>query len=121
MITPYYDSMIAKLIIHGETREKVLHLSSQAIKKFWIKGPKTTLAFCRAVLQNRNFRKGKFNTSFLSKELKIHHHNTPDEAMLAAFFATYDYAREMKENEEKPLQSENGKIIPPWVLKKRLR
>ena len=121
VITPYYDSMIAKLIVHAETREKVLQLSSQAIRKFWIKGTKTTLAFCRAVLQNSNFRKGNFNTSFLSKELRIHYQNEPDDALLAAFFATYDYAREIHENEEKQINTENGKAIAPWVLKKRLR
>jgi acetyl-CoA carboxylase biotin carboxylase subunit len=120
VITPYYDSMIAKLIVHAETRDKALQQSSLAIRKFWIKGTKTTLAFCRAVLQNSNFRKGNFNTSFLSKELKIHYHAESDEALLAAFFATYDYARNIDENEEKPLHTNNGKITP-WVLKKRLR
>lgn len=121
VITPYYDSMIAKLIVYGENREKALQLSSTAIRKFWIKGTKTTLAFCRAVLQNKNFRKGKFNTSFLSKELKIHYHQEPDEALLAAFFAAYDYARELDEFEDKPLHTEKGKEIAPWVINKRLR
>ena len=121
VITPFYDSMIAKLIIHGEDREKAMQLSTQAIRKFWIKGTKTTLAFCRAVLQNQNFRKGTFNTSFLSKELKIHYHNEPDEEMLAAFFAAYDYAREIHEIEDKPLYVEKGKEIAPWVINKRLR
>jgi len=121
VITPYYDSMIAKLIVHADDREKALQLSSMAIRKFWIKGTKTTLAFCRAVLQNRNFRKGKFNTSFLSTELKIHYQHEPDEEMLAAFFATYDYAREIHEIEDKPLYVEKGKEIAPWVLNKRLR
>ena len=121
VITPYFDSMIAKLIIHAEDREKVLHIASLAIRKFWIKGTKTTLAFCRAVLQNRNFRKGKFNTSFLSNELKIHYHHEPDEEMLAAFFAVYDYAREVQEHEVKPLNVEKGKEITPWLLNKRLR
>ncbi len=121
VITPYFDSMIAKLIIHAEDREKALELSSLAIRKFWIKGTKTTLAFCRAVLQNQNFRKGKFNTSFLSKELKIHYHQEPDEEMLAAFFAAYDYAREIHEMEDKPLYVEKGKEIAPWVMNKRLR
>ena len=121
VITPYYDSMIAKLIVHGEDREKALQLSSIAIRKFWIKGTQTTLAFCRAVLQNKNFRKGHFNTSFLSKELKLHYHQEPDEAMLAAFFATFDYARELNEIEDNALQIEKGKDISPWVLNKRLR
>ena len=121
VITPYFDSMIAKLIVHAEDREKALQLSSMAIRKFWIKGTKTTLAFCRAVLQNNNFRKGKFNTSFLSKELKIHYHHEPDEELLAAFFAVYDYAREVHEIEDKPLYVDKGKEIAPWVLNKRLR
>jgi acetyl-CoA carboxylase biotin carboxylase subunit len=121
VITPYFDSMIAKLIVHAEDRDKALQLSSMAIRKFWIKGTKTTLAFCRAVLQNRNFREGKFNTSFLSKELKIHYHHEPDEELLAAFFAAYDYAREVHEIEDKPLYVDKGKEIAPWILNKRLR
>lgn len=121
VITPYYDSMIAKLIVHAEDRDKALQKSSMAIRKFWIKGTKTTLAFCRAVLQNKNFRNGDFNTSFLSKELKIHYHHEPDEALLAAFFATYDYAREQEEYEAKALDFGKGKEISPWVFKKRLR
>jgi acetyl/propionyl-CoA carboxylase alpha subunit len=121
VITPYFDSMIAKLIVHAEDREKALQLSSVAIRKFWIKGTKTTLAFCRAVLQNQNFRKGNFNTSFLSKELKIHYHHEPDEELLAAFFAAYDYARELNDFEDKPLYFERGKEIAPWVINKRLR
>ncbi|MEN8230716.1 MAG: acetyl-CoA carboxylase biotin carboxylase subunit [Bacteroidota bacterium] len=121
VITPYYDSMIAKLIIHAENREKALQLSSMAIRKFWIKGTRTTLAFCRAVLQNQNFRKGNFNTSFLSKELKIHYQQEPDEELLAAFFAAYNYAREVHEIEDKPLYVEKGKEIAPWVINKRLR
>jgi acetyl-CoA carboxylase biotin carboxylase subunit len=121
VITPYFDSMIAKLIIHAEDREKALQQSSMAIRKFWVKGTKTTLAFCRAVLQNANFRKGQFNTSFLSKELKIHYHHEPDEELLAAFFATYDYARELNDFEDKPLYFEKGKEMAPWVINKRLR
>ena len=121
VITPYFDSMIAKLIIYADTREKALQLSSQTIKKFWIKGTKTTLTFCRAILQNKNFRKGEFNTSFLNSELKIHHHSSPDEEMLAAFFAVYDYVRDVEDVEGKKLNVEKSKNITPWLLNKRLR
>ena len=121
VITPYYDSMIAKLIVYGETREKALLYSTNAIRKFWIKGTKTTLSFCRAVLQNSNFRKGQFNTSFLLKELRIHYQSDPEEEMLAAFFAVYDYARDLEEAEGKKLNVEKGKNITPWLLNKRLR
>jgi acetyl-CoA carboxylase, biotin carboxylase subunit len=121
VITPYFDSMIAKLIVYGESREKTLQYATNAIRKSWIKGTKTTLSFCRAVLQNGNFRKGNFNTSFLSSELKIHYHSEPDEEMLAAFFAVYEYARDLEEAEGKKLNVEKGKNITPWLLNKRLR
>ncbi|MEX0982112.1 MAG: biotin carboxylase N-terminal domain-containing protein [Bacteroidales bacterium] len=121
VITPYFDSMIAKLIVYGESREKALQYSTNAIRKSWIKGTKTTLSFCRAVLQNGNFRKGIFNTSFLSDELKFHYHSEPDEEMLAAFFAVYEYARDLEEAEGKKLNVEKGKSITPWLLNKRLR
>ncbi len=121
VITPYYDSMIAKLIVYGDTREKALQYATNAIRKSWIKGTKTTLSFCRAVLQNGNFRKGKFNTSFLLKELKIHHHSDPEEEMLAAFFAVYDYARDLEDAEGKQLNVDKAKNITPWLLNKRLR
>jgi acetyl-CoA carboxylase, biotin carboxylase subunit len=121
VITPYFDSMIAKLIVYGESREKTLQYATNAIRKSWIKGTKTTLSFCRAVLQNGNFRKGDFNTSFLASELKIHYHSEPDEEMLAAFFAVYEYARDLEEAEGKKLNVEKGKNITPWLLNKRLR
>lgn len=121
VITPYFDSMIAKLIVYGEDREKALQYSTNAIRNFWIKGTKTTLSFCRAVLQNGNFRKGDFNTSFLSKELKIHYHSEPDEELLAAFFAVYEYARDLEEAEGKVLNVDKAKNITPWLLNKRLR
>jgi len=121
IITPYYDSMIAKLIVHGENREKAILYSSNALKKFWIKGLKTTIPFCMAVLANKNFRNGKFDTSFLTTEMKLNIREDPEEEMLAAFFAAYDYARDLKLEEEKCVNFEKGKAITPWLLNKRLK
>jgi len=121
IITPYFDSMIAKLIIHGETREKAIQYSVQALKKLWIKGLKTTIPFCNAVLNNSNFKKGIYDTSFLQEEMKIHYFQDKDAEMLAAFFATYDFARSLKEEECKTLDFEKGKNINPWILNKRMK
>ena len=121
VITPYYDSMIAKLIIHGENREKTLLYASNALKKLWIKGLKTTIPFCKAVIANKNFRKGQYDTSFLIKEMKMHYQEDPEEEMLAAFFATYDYVRNLKNEEEIEVNFDKGKSIAPWVMTKRLK
>ncbi|MCF8377972.1 MAG: ATP-grasp domain-containing protein [Bacteroidales bacterium] len=120
-ITPYFDSMVAKLIVHGETREKAILYSQNALKKLWIKGLKTTIPFCNAVLLNKNFRKGKYDTSFLTKEMTKHYHEGQDDEMLAAFFATYDFVNEVEKVETKEVDFDKGKNIAPWVLKKRLK
>jgi acetyl-CoA carboxylase biotin carboxylase subunit len=121
IITPYFDSMIAKLIIHGENREKTLIYASNALKKLWIKGLKTTIPFCKAVIANKKFRKGQFDTSFLVKEMKMHYQEDPEEEMLAAYFATYDYVRELKSDEQNQINFEKGKSMNPWVMTKRLK
>ncbi len=121
IITPYFDSMIAKLIVHGETREKTIQYSSAALKKLWIKGLKTTIPFCKAVLNNPNFKKGKYDTSFLQNEMKIHYFQDKDAEILAAYFATYDFARNLKSDENKSVDFERGKNINPWILNKRMK
>jgi len=121
IITPYFDSMIAKLIIYGETREKAIQYSASALKKLWIKGLKTTIPFCKEVLNNSNFKKGKYDTSFLVKEMKIHYFQDKDAELLAAYFATYDFARRLKEDEDKSVDFGKGKSITPWILNKRMK
>ncbi|UXR72978.1 acetyl-CoA carboxylase biotin carboxylase subunit [Staphylococcus sp. IVB6238] len=64
-IPPYYDSMVAKLIIHGETREEVIQTSLRALNEFVIMGIDTTVPFHIRLLQHPVFQKGIFNTKFL--------------------------------------------------------
>jgi acetyl-CoA carboxylase biotin carboxylase subunit len=64
-IPPHYDSMIAKLIVHGQTRAEAIDRMTQALEEFVIEGVSTTLPFHRTVMQNPAFRKGVFDTHFL--------------------------------------------------------
>jgi len=64
-ITPYYDSMIAKLICHGRDREEAMARMSRALGEFIIEGVETTIPFHRRVLSNPDFRRGEYNTSFI--------------------------------------------------------
>ncbi|MBI4649356.1 MAG: ATP-grasp domain-containing protein [Bacteroidia bacterium] len=121
VITPYFDSMIAKLIITGETREKAIANSVAAIKKFRIKGIKTTIPFCKAVIYNRDFRNGNINTSFIEKQLKKPYYEDPDEKMLAAYFATKDFISNEKLEEETFIDFNRGKVLSPWLMSTRLR
>lgn len=66
-IPPYYDSMIAKLIVHGETREEVVSRMKRALKEYIIEGVKTTIPFHLRVLDNELYVKGEYYTDFIEK------------------------------------------------------
>lgn len=67
-IPPNYDSMIGKLIVHGDTREEAISKMERALGELIIDGLKTNIDFHYTILRNKNFRLGKFDTSFISKE-----------------------------------------------------
>lgn len=121
VVTPYYDSMVAKLIVHGENRKKVLAATVNALKKFWIKGIKTTIPFCIQVLNHKKFKKGDFNTSFIEKEMDKLYYQEADDEMLAAYVAAFDFAAELENDRTTFVNFEQGKNISPWVLNKRIR
>jgi acetyl-CoA carboxylase biotin carboxylase subunit len=64
-IPPYYDSLIAKLVIFAQTREGAVSKMASALDEFVIQGIKTTIPFHRQVMRNEKFQSGKFDTSFL--------------------------------------------------------
>lgn len=64
-IPPYYDSLIAKLVIFAQTREGAVSKMTSALDEFVIQGIKTTIPFHRQVMRNEKFQSGKFDTSFL--------------------------------------------------------
>jgi acetyl-CoA carboxylase biotin carboxylase subunit len=64
-IPPFYDSMIAKLIVSGQTREEVMVRMKRALSEFVIEGVKTTIPFHIEMMDNEIFKSGKFTTKFL--------------------------------------------------------
>jgi len=64
-IPPYYDSMIAKLIVRASTRELAIRKMRRALDEFVIEGVPTTIPFHSQLMQDENFRNGKFDTHFL--------------------------------------------------------
>jgi acetyl-CoA carboxylase, biotin carboxylase subunit len=64
-IPPNYDSMIAKLIVSGQTREEVITRMKRALSEFVIEGIKTTIPFHLRLMDNEDFKKGNFTTKFM--------------------------------------------------------
>ena len=64
-IPPYYDSLIAKLIVWGKNREHAIARGKRALEEFTVEGIKTTIPFHIEVLKDEKFLSGEFDTSFL--------------------------------------------------------
>ncbi len=118
-ITPFFDSMIAKLIVHGKDRHDAIERTLHSLEHFCVMGVRTTIPFCKAVLHNDVFRKGDFNTSFIETELKELIHKEVHEELIAALLAVSaynhdnDFARDGEDTGDAPMD--------PWVLQKRIR
>ena len=68
-VVPFYDSMIAKLIVHAPTRNEAIAKMRQALDEFVIEGIKTNTAFHRKILASKKFRDAEYDTHFLEEFL----------------------------------------------------
>src|SRR5699024_3222488 len=65
-IPPFYDSMIAKLIAYGPTRDEAIRRMQRALDEYIVEGVDTTIPFHRMIMEHDVFVKGDFNTDFLN-------------------------------------------------------
>ena len=70
-ISPYYDSMVAKLIVHGDTREQALARLDQALSEFHIVGLQTNVQFLRHVVQSASFARADLDTALIPREAAV--------------------------------------------------
>ncbi|MEW6362890.1 MAG: acetyl-CoA carboxylase biotin carboxylase subunit [Pyrinomonadaceae bacterium] len=67
VVPPYYDSMIAKLIVHARTRELAIARMQRALDMMVIEGIKTTIPLHKRIMADERFRKGDFSTKFMEE------------------------------------------------------
>ena len=67
-ISMYYDSMIAKLITHGATRDRAIERMREALNEFCIRGVSSNIAFQAALMQHPRFVSGNITTNFIAEE-----------------------------------------------------
>ena len=70
-IPPLYDSMIAKLIVHGKNRDEAIHKMIRALEEFVIEGIESNIDFQFYILNNDVFKSGNFDTSFINQEFNM--------------------------------------------------
>ena len=91
-ITPYYDSMIAKLIVSGETRSEAIQRMRRALSEYMIMGLKHNIPFHIKLFMNIDFMRGQFDTQFVESDRfsmeKFEEDPTHNDLEIAAIAAT---------------------------------
>ena len=64
-VPPNYDSLVAKLIVHGADRAESIARGGRALREFVVVGPATTIPYHRAILESADFRSGNLSTRFI--------------------------------------------------------
>ncbi len=109
-ITPYYDPMIAKLIVHGGSRREALALITKQLQDAKIAGPVTNTAFLAALCGHKGFVQGHFNTGLIDENLsKLVPEAAVDQGVLAAGVVG------LIENEQKQLAAKSQNDNSPWT------
>jgi acetyl-CoA carboxylase biotin carboxylase subunit len=69
IVPPYYDSLIAKLIVHGQDRAEAIAKMERALSQFIVQGIDTSIPLHQAIFQDAEFRAGEFDTKFMERFL----------------------------------------------------
>ncbi|MDD3321242.1 MAG: biotin carboxylase N-terminal domain-containing protein, partial [Paludibacter sp.] len=94
VVTPYFDSMIAKIIVHGKDRNDVIEKTLAALYEFSLIGLKTTVPFCRTVLKHPEFVSAKYTTRWVDQVYEPEMLENDEDEIIGALAATIMYASE---------------------------
>ncbi|MCI5539285.1 acetyl-CoA carboxylase subunit A [Campylobacter lanienae] len=103
-IPPFYDSLVAKLIVKARSYDLAVSKLERALDEFTIEGVRTTLPFLLAISKRRHFRRGFFDTSYIEERLQDILENTHDsnqenkEEVIAAISAAIQKVKSSREN-----------------------
>ena len=86
-VSPHYESMMAKLIVHGETREEAIAHMLAALDQYVIEGPVVNIPLVRRVMEHKDFRNGAFDNAFLERMLNEPARNSALAAAIAVAMA----------------------------------
>ncbi|MCS6862405.1 MAG: acetyl-CoA carboxylase biotin carboxylase subunit, partial [Abditibacteriales bacterium] len=69
IMPPYYDSLLAKIIVHGRDRQEAIHRMERVLAETTVEGIKTTLSYHQRIMANAFFRRGEISTNFIQRRL----------------------------------------------------
>lgn len=115
-VTPYYDSLLSKLITWGETRGVAIVRMRRALDEYRIVGVTTNLDLHRALLDSHRFFGGQFHTRFLEEQFVTSEVASDDRLAVALTAALLDYQRRRGDRTESAPQVSRWKMLGRWEL-----
>jgi len=79
VIPPYYDSLLAKLTVRAKTWDGAVQRMRRALDEYVIRGVKTTIPFLKRIMEDPDFKSGKFDTSYIETHLEMLNLSTSDD------------------------------------------
>ncbi len=70
-VPPYYDALLAKMTVHGRTWNETVRRTHRSLEEFVLRGVKTTIPFMKKIMEEPDFRAGRFDTSYLTSHPEL--------------------------------------------------
>jgi acetyl/propionyl-CoA carboxylase alpha subunit len=115
-VSPYYDPLLSKLIVWGETREAAIGRMRRALDEYRITGVPTSIPFCKQVLETEAFVAGTYDTGFIERHApreapeRAHYRET------AAIAAVLLHHQRRQRGENGPSSAGGDQGVNPWKL-----
>lgn len=128
-IYPYFDSLVAKIIAHGKTRQEAISRLKRSLDEMAIEGIPTTIPFFQVLLKNKDFLEGNFTTNFIEKSKILQELSPPcppakilkvkdieKEELASIVFQIY---QSLKSSGKSSFEEESR--VSNWVMSERLK
>jgi pyruvate carboxylase subunit A len=93
-VPPYYDALLAKLTVRGRTWDETVSRMHRSLEEYVLRGVKTTIPFMKKIMEEPDFRAGRFDTSYLETHPDLYHYDEdidPEDLVLAISAAVAAY------------------------------
>ncbi len=93
-IPPYYDALLAKLVVRGRTWEEAVSRARRSLEEYVLRGMKTTIPFMKRIMEEPDFMAGRFDTSYLETHPEVfdyEDYNDPEDLVVAISAAIVAY------------------------------
>ena len=114
-ITPFYDPMISKLIVWGETRAQAILRMRRALEEYRIVGVRTNIPFHQTLMDSHRFMGGQYDTRFVEERFEIQEENDPEQQEIAAVLATLAAHQETQRAAQFVQRNERDTSNRKWV------